>query len=283
MSLLFALLAALSNAANVITQHVASTSDPDKSKGWRFVWYLVSNPLWLFGSAALIGAFVFQAIALHNGSLSIVQTLLMTELVFSLVLRRLWIRQSISFQAWMAAVATCAAVSVFIVTAEPRGGHVAASSRAWTATITACAVAAAVLALLGTRGSPSRRAALLAISSSVVWALEATFIKSMTNTLTEDGIGGAFLHWPVYAVAAGGVVGTLLTQATLHVGPLRVSQPFLVIVDPLVSILLSVYLFREYFTPNVGDLIVASASFTILCIGVVWLTRSAPDTVERDP
>jgi hypothetical protein len=282
MSLLFALLAALSNAANVITQHVASTSDPDESKGWRLVWYLVSNPLWLFGGAALIGAFVFQAIALHNGSLSTVQTLLMTDLVFSLVLRRLWIRQSVSLQAWAAAVVTCAAVSVFIVTAEPRGGHAQANSSAWTATIIACAVTAGVLALLGTRGSPSRRAALLAISSSVVWAIEATFIKSMTDTLTEDGIGGAFLHWPVYAVAVGGVAGSVLTQAALHVGPLRVSQPFLVIVDPLVSIVLSVYLFGEYFSLNVGDLTLASASFTILCVGVVWLTRSAPETVERD-
>jgi drug/metabolite transporter (DMT)-like permease len=282
MSLLFALLAALSNALNVITQHVASTSDPDQSKGWRFVWYLVSNPLWLFGGAALIGAFVFQAIALHNGPLSIVQTLLMTDLVFSLVLRRLWIRQSVSLQAWTAAVVTCAAVSVFIVTAEPRGGQADANSGAWTATIIACAATAGGLALLGSRGSPSRRAALLAISSSVVWALEATFIKSMTDTLTEDGGGGAFLHWPVYAVAVGGVVGTLLTQAALHVGPLRVSQPFLVIVDPLVSILLSVYLFGERFTSSIGDLIVASASFTILCVGVVWLTRSAPESMARD-
>jgi drug/metabolite transporter (DMT)-like permease len=282
MSLLFALLAALSNAANVITQHVASTSDPGESKGWRFVWYLVSNPLWLFGGVALIAAFVFQAIALHNGSLSVVQTLLMTELVFSLVLRRLWIRQSVSFQAWTAAVVTCAAVSVFIVTAEPQGGQADANSRAWTATIVACAATAGLLALLGTRGSPSRRAALLAVSASVVWALEATFIKTMTDTLTEDGVAGAFLHWPIYAVAVGGVVGTLLTQAALHVGPLRVSQPFLVIVDPLVSILLSVYLFGEYFTSNIGDLIIASVSFTILCVGVVWLTRAVPETMKRD-
>src|ERR1700728_3596623 len=172
MSLLFALLAALSNAANVITQHVASTSDPDESKGWRFVWYLVTNPLWLFGGAALIGAFVFQAIALHNGSLSVVQTILMTDLVFSLVLRRLWIRQSISLQVWTAAVVTCAAVSVFIVTAEPRGGHAVAKSTAWTVTIVTCAAVAGVLAVVGTGGSPGRRAALLAISSSVVWALE---------------------------------------------------------------------------------------------------------------
>jgi hypothetical protein len=177
---------------------------------------------------------------------------------------------------------TCAAVSVFIVTAEPQGGQADANSRAWTATIVACAAAAGVLALLGTRGSPSRRAALLAISASIVWALEATFIKTMTDTLTQDGVAGAFLDWPVYAVAVGGIVGTLLTQAALHVGPLRVSQPFLVIVDPLVSILLSVYLFGEYFTSDIGALIVASASFIILCVGVVWLTRAAPETTERD-
>jgi hypothetical protein len=282
MSLVFALLAALSNAVNVITQHIASTSDPGKSKGWRFVWYLLSNPLWLFGGAALIGAFVFQALALHNGSLSIVQTLLMTELVFSLVLRRFWVRQSVSLQAWTAAVVTCVSVSIFIAAAEPRGGHANPNSKAWVATIIGCAAAAGVLALLGTRGSPSRRAALLAISSSVVWALEATFIKTMTDTLTADGIGDAFLHWPVYAVAAGGVVGTLLTQSALHVGPLRASQPFLVIVDPMVSILLSVFLFGEYFSTNIGDLIVASVSFTILCVGVVLLTRSVPQTMQRD-
>jgi hypothetical protein len=282
MSLLFALLAALANAVNVITQHVASTSDPEASKGWRLAWYLITNPLWLFGGAALIGAFVFQAIALHNGSLSVVQTLLMTDLVFSLVLRRLWIRQSVSLQAWAAAVVTCVAVSVFIITAEPRGGHADPDSSAWAASIVACAAVAGLLALLGTRGSPSRRAALLAISSSVVWALEATFIKAMTDTLTQDGIGRAFLHWPVYAVAVAGIVGTLLTQAALHVGPLRASQPFLVIVDPLVSIGLSVYLFGEYFTSSDLDLVVSSASFAVLCAGVVWLTRTVPETMERN-
>ena len=98
----------------------------------------------------------------------------------------------------------------------------------------------------------------------------------MTDTLTGDGLGDAFLRWAGYAVIAGAVVGTLLTQAALHVGPLRASQPFLVIVDPMVSILLSVYLFGEYFTTNIGLLVVASVSFTVLCGGVVLLTRSVP-------
>jgi hypothetical protein len=37
-----------------------------------------------------VGAFVFQALALRNGLISVVQPLLATELVFMLVLRRFW-------------------------------------------------------------------------------------------------------------------------------------------------------------------------------------------------
>jgi hypothetical protein len=68
MVIVFALLAALSNAVNEATQHVASIAAPRRTSGWRLVVYLFRNPLWLFGWAALAGAFVFQALALHNGS-----------------------------------------------------------------------------------------------------------------------------------------------------------------------------------------------------------------------
>ena len=103
MAVVFALLAALSNAASVSTQHIASTADARRSSGWRVVSYLFRNPLWLFGWAALAGAFLFQALALHDGLVSVVQPLLVTELVFVLVLRRFWIYQSIRWITWVAA------------------------------------------------------------------------------------------------------------------------------------------------------------------------------------
>jgi len=281
MTVVFALLAALGNAVNVITQHVASTSDPEGSKGWRLVVYLFKNPLWLFGWVALIGAFVFQALALHTGQLSVVQTLLITELVFGLVLRRVWIRQDIGAAAWASAALTAVAVAVFLTVAEPRGGHLTPTSGAWLSSILGCGLAVGAAALLSLRGSPARRAALLAIASGIVWALEATFIKSMTDTLASDGIVGSLERWPIYGVAVGGIVGTLLTQAAIHVGPLRASQPFLVIVDPVVSIFLSVHLFDEYFTGGVGDLAIGSTAFVLMCAGVVLLTRTVPEDVQR--
>ncbi len=95
MTVVYALLTALSNALNVTTQHKASIASPPRAKGWRLITYLFKNPLWLFGWVALAGSFVFQALALRDGQLSVVQPLLVTELVFVLVLRRLWIHQTI--------------------------------------------------------------------------------------------------------------------------------------------------------------------------------------------
>src|SRR6202161_351034 len=122
-TILFALGAAFSNALNMITQHRASISDPGHSKGWRFIRYLASNPLWLFGWLALAGSFIFQALALHNGQMSVVQPLLVTELVFALVLRRLWIRQQIRDVTWWAAVVTCGSLALFVAVAGATGGH----------------------------------------------------------------------------------------------------------------------------------------------------------------
>src|SRR6516164_4456278 len=131
MPILFALLAAFSNALNVVTQHKASIGDPRHRKGWRFVRYLVTNPLWLFGWVALAGAFVFQALALHNGLLSVVQPLLVTELVFALVLRRLWIHQRIRSVTWWAAALTCLSLALFISMSEPSGGEITPTGEAW--------------------------------------------------------------------------------------------------------------------------------------------------------
>jgi hypothetical protein len=115
-----------------------------------------------------------------------------------------------------------------------------------------------------------------------MWALVATFIKATTNTLTQFGVGGMFTHWPVYALVAGSAAALFLMQAALHVGPLRASQPFLVIVDPIVSIALSIWLFNEGFTSDVGLLAVAAIAFAVMCAGIVVLTQTAPATMTAD-
>jgi drug/metabolite transporter (DMT)-like permease len=279
-TIVYALLAALGNALNVTTQHAASISGPRKAAGRRLIVYLVENPLWLSGWVALIGAFIFQALALHAGQISVVQPLLVTELVFTLVLRRVWIRQSIRPVTWSAGALTCVALATFLATAEPQGGTSSPPAHAWFIAGGATVGVAAVLALLALRGSPTSRTALLATATAAMWALVATFIKEMTQVLSQFGLAGLFTHWPVYALAAAGLTTEILEQATLHVGPLSMSQPLLVIVDPIVSIALSVWIFGEYFTENVPRLAIGSFAFVAMCTAVVVLTRTAPATMS---
>jgi drug/metabolite transporter (DMT)-like permease len=279
-TVVFALLAASCNALNVVAQHLGSITSGEKSKGWRFVVTLLKNPMWLAGWGALAGGFVFQAFALHAGQLSVVQPLLVTELVFALALRRVWLRQSIRAVTWWAAALTCASLSVFLATSEPQGGTEYPDSHAWATGAWGAVGLAVVLALLGLRGTVTRRTALMASAAAVMWALVAVLVKTMTDTLTEFGVGGMFAHWPVYALAGAGLGAEVFHQATLRIGPLSVSQPLLVIVNPVVSIALSVWIFQEEFTPDAARLAIGSAAFAAMCGAAVVLTRTAPATMS---
>jgi drug/metabolite transporter (DMT)-like permease len=284
LTVVFAVAAAFSNGVNVLTQHRASIGAPRREKGWHLVGYLFRQPLWLLGWVAAVGGFVFQALALHRGQLSVVQPLLITELVFVLVLRRVWIRQDVARAAWAAAGVVCAALGVFLGVAEPTGGHPDAKTAAWLSALLVFGGAAGLLVLAATRGSPTRRAAAFGVAGALAWALTAVFIKSTTNTLATFGLVGTLARWPVYALAAAALTATVLEQSALHVGPLSVSQPLLVVINPLASIVLSVWLFDERFTASPARVTIAVVSFAVMAAGVVMLSRTAPqDLTPSEP
>ena len=56
----------------------------------------------------------------------------------------------------------------------------------------------------------------------------------------------------------------------------------MVITDPLLSIAPSVWLFDKHFVPNPFVLSAAAAAFAVMCVGVVYLSRKAPETMESD-
>jgi hypothetical protein len=151
-TLVFALLAAFSNALNVVTQHVASTAAPAKDKGWRLALYLVRNPLWLLGVGAMVAAFVFQAFALYNGRLSVVQAVLVTQLVFSLVIGRIWLRRAVSKAAWVWASVTSAGRGLFLIMSEPHGGHPYLTTSAWLPVLVTTGGLVVAFTLLAARG-----------------------------------------------------------------------------------------------------------------------------------
>ncbi|HEY3087614.1 MAG TPA: DMT family transporter [Jatrophihabitantaceae bacterium] len=275
-SVLFAFAAAFTSALNLVTQHVASTAAPLRDRGWRLALYLIRNPLWLFGVVAMVGSFVFQAVALYNGRLSVVQSILVTELVFSLVIGSVWLRRHVTAAAWVSASVTSVGLAIFLVMAEPRGGHPQATAQAWLPALLTWGGLAAVFAVMAGRGSPVRRAALYAASSGIVWATLATFLKSATEVLATSGVPTMLVRGSVYGVIVAGIAGTVLTQAALHYGPLAVSQPVMVIVNPFVSIILGVWLYGEHFVGGPLQIGLGALGFAAMVVGVVFLATTAP-------
>src|ERR1700733_12112036 len=204
LTIIFALAAALANAVHLMTQHAASVGVSDKHRNWRLVTYLIRQPLWLLGWAAAAGGFAFQALALHGGQLSVVQSLLVTELVFALVLRRFWVHQHVAKTAWSAALLTCAALAVFLTAAEPHGGRLQPDVADWALALAVFGGAVALLAFMARWGSPVRRAALYATAASITWALMAAFMKATTTLLAASGPVAMLEHWPIYALVPSG-------------------------------------------------------------------------------
>jgi len=279
-TIIFALAAALANAVHLMTQHAASVGMSNKHRGWDLVTFLIRQPLWLLGWVAAAVGFAFQAVALHSGQLSVVQPLLVTELVFALVLRRFWVHQHIAKLAWTAALVTCAALVMFLAAAAPHGGHLQPDAADWAFALAVFGGAVAALTIVSRWGSPVRRAALYATAASITWALMAAFIKASTNVLAASGPVGALAHWPIYALIASGVLGSVLQQAALQIGPLSMSQPLIVVVDPAVAIVLSVWIFDEGFTVSVARKTVAGMAFCVMVVGVAVLSRTAPTDLD---
>jgi hypothetical protein len=211
-----------------------------------------------------------------------VQSILVTELVFTLVIGRLWLRRAVVAAAWVSASVTSVGLAFFLVMSQPEGGHPQVTAGAWPPALLTFGAASVVLTVFAARGSPVRRAALYATASGIVWALFATFVKSVTDVLGASGVLAVLERGAVYGIVIVGIVGAVLTQAALHYGPLSVSQPLMVIVNPLVSIALGVWLFGEHFNGGTVKIVFGAVGFGAMATGVVCLARTAP-SLETQP
>jgi len=277
---LLALLSALAAAVYLVLQRDSNRAAPTGLPAWRLTLHLLRDPVWLLGQGSWLVAFGLQALALHLGRLSVVQPVLVTELVYTLLIRRFVSRWPVRTAAWGSAALLCGSLGLFLVAAEPRGGHPDPTAAAWAGAFLAVGGGAAVAAVLGRRGSSARRAACYATAAAGLGALEAALVKGAVQQVSLDGLSGLFLDWEVYALAACGAASVVLVQAALHVGPLTVSQPLLVALNPLISIALSIWLFGEHFTGNPATVALGGCAFAGLVLGVVLLTATGPHVTD---
>ncbi len=282
-AIVFAVLSALSSACSAVLQRLAATGRSSATRSLRRTAIdLVRQPAWLFGGLFLISTFGFQALALYFGPLSVVQPILVLELIFTLGLRAFLLRDDIASRTWSAALTICLGLAAFLALASPSEGTHVPDAGQWALAVSTRGLAVVVLLLLSRHGSPARRAALFGAATAVVWSVDAAFVKQAVDTLAHGGLPGLLTHWPVYAMAATGILGTILLQAAYTVGPLAASQATLLIVDPLASIALGIELFGEQLSTGPGYVLGAVVSLAVLAAGVVMLSIWAPPVMTAE-
>jgi drug/metabolite transporter (DMT)-like permease len=282
-SIVFAVLSALCNACGAILQRLAVVDRTSKGKSaWRTAIDLVRQPIWLLGVLFLVGTFVFQAIALYFGPLSVVQPILVLELIFTLGLRAFLLHDDIASRTWSAALMICLGLAAFLVVASPTEGDHVPNDGQWIVAVVSRGAIVLALLLLSRYGSPARRAALFGAATAVIWSVDAAFVKQTVDELARSGVLGVLTGWPLYAMIATGVLGTALLQGAYAVGPLAASQASLLIVDPLVSIALGIELFGEQLRTGPGYVFGAVVSLAVLAAGVVMLSIWAPPVMTAE-
>jgi hypothetical protein len=113
----------------------------------------------------------------------------------------------------------------------------------------------------------------LGAAAGLVWSVDASFVEQTTNALQLHGWLGLFTQWSLYALAVTGILGITLTQAAFQVGPLSASQPAMLIVDPLASILLGVQIFGEHLHDTIPALAGSALALLVTCAGVLLMSR----------
>ena len=282
LSICFALLGAFSQGLTSVLQRLANVAGTTETKrsGWDTARFLVRQPMWLAGMATMGGTFVFTAAALYFGELATVQPILVTELIFTLALRALWLHDPIANRTWAAAAILCVGLAGFLLAAHPREGIGRPSLEAWIVALSTRGLVVVVLVVLARWGTPTRKAALLGAAAGLMWAIDAAVVKAATEILGHEGIGRLFLHWPVYGVVVTGVLGTILLEAAFAAGPLSASQSTLLIVDPLASIAIGIELFQEKLNTSPAAITAQVIGLLVMFGGVVLLSRWAPPAVE---
>jgi drug/metabolite transporter (DMT)-like permease len=274
LSVAFALLAAVSNATGTVLQRRAALDVPlDEGFRLKLLIDLLHRPVWLGGMAAVVAAAGFQALALVNGALSVVQPIFVLELPFALLIGGVVLQRRVTRDGWVAVACIAAGLGMALAAAAPRDGTDRPTGAGWVLAIVCCAGTMAVLVRIALLRPAGRvRAACFAAAAAIGYALTAALIKDATHAWQTGGASGFFLAWQTYAFAAAGVCALFLLQNAVQSGPLVASQPALTLGDALVSLSLGVTLFGEGVRTG-WWLILEVAGAALVLYGAVHLAR----------
>jgi drug/metabolite transporter (DMT)-like permease len=244
---------------------------------------LVRDPVWLTGWAVNLAGFCAQAVALHFGSTALVQPLLVTQLVFTIVLGTVGTGRRPARMDLLGAVAVSAGLAVLFTVpgAIPPEGE-PSRPRLFLAGLIGAPLIVVLSRAAWLRRGPVR-AVLLGVCSGLCFAATAVLIKLTTADLVDRGVAATAVDWPGYALAGSTLLGLVLEQRAFAAGSLPAAMTAMTMTNPIASYLIAVLAFNTLPPRTASAFAAVALTAVLLTAGVSMLSRSAAAARPREP
>ncbi|SRX78939.1 integral membrane protein [Acidothermus cellulolyticus 11B] [Mycolicibacterium parafortuitum] len=272
--MLLAILAAVFLAIGIVVRQRA-TLDVPAEDGVSAVMFrtLIRRPLWWAGTAAAIAGFVFQALALANGSLLLVQPILVSALLFALPLSARLAHRRVTRGEWAWAVLLTVALAVFVILAKASPGDYEASLTTSAVVAVVCTAAVMACVIVAARFAGWIRAVMLAVAVGVLFGVVAVLTKLVMHLLTHEGVVAVLTTPVLYLLALLGVVAMLLQQSSFHAGSLQTSVPTMLVLEPVIAVVLGAVVLGEHLNVGRWDMVAIGVATVAMAAGTVALGR----------
>lgn len=275
-----ALTAALLLAVAAVLQQDAASRAPRRSgfgAGARLLLGLLRRPRWLLGQLAGGAGLALLAVALHLGQVVVVQPVIATQLVFSLLVsglltRRRTGRSGLDAGLWAAAALVVGGLVVFLLTARPRvsGAPGDPLLLGWLLGAAGTALAAqAAAAAVASRLAPRWRSLLFALAAALGFGTGALLLAAAGDRLAE----GRVVSVPLAALAVVVASSVVTAQRAFQAGAVTTALPTIAAVEPVVAVWLAGPVLGEHLATGPGWRAGQLLGLAALVTGVVVLAR----------
>lgn len=256
--------------STALMHHSASSAPSGTASTAALLRHLVVQWRWLLGMAASLAGLGLHAVALSLGSLTLVQPLVVSALVFSFVFRAALDRELPSRRVLCWVGVTAAGLALFLI-ATSATSNVVRIDRTGAAIVLAIGAVVALGCFAAARIAAARNVGLLlGASAGVVFGLIAGTLKAAADAA---GHGELVSSWPLYVLLPLGISGFLLNQQAYHRASLAQSLPVLNTLNPLVAVAFGAVAFHERPPEQLLALLGEAAGLLAVLAGVFFLAR----------
>jgi drug/metabolite transporter (DMT)-like permease len=281
--ILGALVAALFFAlANNFQRHAAAGERHEGAGPIRLMLGLLTTPTWLAGSLLAVAGLVFHARALNQGGVILVQSVIATTLIYSILIEATVERRRPRPQEVLGALVVAVGVILLVGVGRPSAsGEFRSVSKAMVVLALSALVGGGALLVSRRRPRGRRTATILGASAGVCFALDAVFLRAAAGSISPLDTPTLLINGGGFAIAS--VLGNLVVARAYQSAPLRHVLPGLAAAEPITAFACGRLVFGETLGGGTLGAIAVAVGLAMMLVGVVFCALGSAYYRERVP